>query len=246
MTTGILNSSNTKDGLYKTLLKTGTNNDDYRVAKDNFKRYRDILSNSIKMAKMLYYKRTFNLYQNDVKKTWTLIKETLQQKKRQELPIEFIWNDPIITDLDEIANKFNTYFINIGHSLSEQIHETRSSDEYLNKRINTVFNFTEVSEEYIDSIINNMKSKSSTDYDKISNKLIKSDKDVLIKPLTLLMNQIIHTGEFPKQLKIAKVKPLFKKGNQSSFINYRPISLLPSISKIFEHVMTSQLMEYFI
>ena len=59
------------------------------------------------------------------------------------------------------------------------------------------------------------------------------------------MNQIIHTGEFPKQLKIAKVKPLFKKGNQSSFTNYRPISLLPSISKIFEHVMTSQLMEYF-
>ena len=57
------------------------------------------------------------------------------------------------------------------------------------------------------------------------------------------MNEIIYTGEFPKQLKIAKVKPPFKKGNQSSFANYRPISLLPSISKIFGHVMTSQLME---
>ena len=86
MTTGILNSINTKDGLYKTLLKTGTNNDDYRVAKANFKRYRDILRNSIKRAKMLYYKRTFNLYQNDVKKTWTLIKETLQQKKGRSFP----------------------------------------------------------------------------------------------------------------------------------------------------------------
>ena len=52
LTTGILNSINTKDGLYKTLLKTGTNNDDYRVAKANFKRYRDILRNSIKRAKM--------------------------------------------------------------------------------------------------------------------------------------------------------------------------------------------------
>ena len=92
-----------------------------------------------------------------------------------------------------------------------------------------------------------MKSKSSTGYDNISNKLVNSAKDVLIKPLTLLINQIIRTctGEFPKQLKIAKVKPLFKKGNQSSFTNYRPISLLLSISKIFEHVMTSQLMEYF-
>ena len=77
-----------------------------------------------------------------------------------------------------------------------------------------------------------MKSKSSTGYENILNKLIKSAKDVLIKPLTLLMNQIVHTIKFPKQLKIAKVKPLFKKGNQSSFTNYRPISLLPSISKV--------------
>ena len=84
-----------------------------------------------------------------------------------------------------------------------------------------------------------MKSKSSTGYDNISNKLIENDREVLIKPLTLLMNQIIHTGEFPKQLKIARVKPLFKKGNQSSFTNYRPISLLPSIFNFFEHVMTS-------
>ena len=57
------------------------------------------------------------------------------------------------------------------------------------------------------------------------------------------MNQIIYTGEFPKQLKIAKVKPFFKNGNQSSFTSYRPISLLPSISSFVEHVMTSQLME---
>ena len=59
MATGILNSLNTKDGLYKTLLKTDTNIGDYQVAKANFKRYREILRNSIKRAKMLYYKRTF-------------------------------------------------------------------------------------------------------------------------------------------------------------------------------------------
>ena len=53
MTTGILNSIHTKDGLYKTLLKTDTDSDDYRVAKANFKRYREILRNSIKNAKML-------------------------------------------------------------------------------------------------------------------------------------------------------------------------------------------------
>ena len=135
---------------------------------------------------MLYYKKTFNLYQNDVKKNWALIKETLQQNKKHELPTEFIWNDRIITDLDEIAIKFNTYFINIGHSLSEQIHATRSSDEYLSNRTNTIFNFTEVTEECIDSIIKNMKSKSSTGYDNISNKLVKSAKDVPLKTLDIV------------------------------------------------------------
>ena len=93
---------------------------------------------------MLCYKRTFNLYQNEVKINWALIKETLQQKKKQELSTEFIWNDRIITDLNKIPNKFNTYFINIGQSLSEQIHATRSSDEYLSNRTHTIFNFTEV------------------------------------------------------------------------------------------------------
>ena len=68
MTTGILNCINTKDSLYKTLLQTNTSSDDYRVAKANFKRYREILRNSIKKGQMLYYKKTFKLYQKDVKK----------------------------------------------------------------------------------------------------------------------------------------------------------------------------------
>ena len=77
---------------------------------------------------MLYYKRTFTLYQNNVKQTWGLIKETLQQQKRHELPLAFVSNNGTITDPDGMANQFNKYFINIGHSLSEQIHVTRSSD----------------------------------------------------------------------------------------------------------------------
>ena len=63
--------------------------------------------------------------------------------------------------------------------------------------------------------------------------------------MTLLANQIIHTGEFPRQLKIARVKPLYKKGHESSFSNYHPITLLPSISKILEKVMAEQLVDYF-
>ena len=83
MTTGILNSINTKDRLYKTLLKTDTSSNAYGVAKANFKRYREILRNSIKRAKMLYYKKTFNLYQNDVKKPGHLSKRLYNRKRNR-------------------------------------------------------------------------------------------------------------------------------------------------------------------
>ena len=172
-------------------------------------------------------------------------KRNLTKEKKIERHNEFVWNNRAITDMNEIANEFNRYFISIGHSLSEKIHSVHSSEEYLGQKANTVFKFTVVNEECIDKIIKKLKSKSSTGYDNISNKLIKHARTILVKPLTLLANQIIHTGEFPRQLKIARVKPLYKKGDESSFQNYRPISLLPSISKILEKVMAEQLVDYF-
>ena len=184
------------------------------------------------------------MYQNNVRKTWSVIKETLQRKKKHEMHTEFVWNNHAITDMNEIANEFNRYFISIGHSLSEKIQSVHSSEEYLGQRASTIFKFTVVNEECIDKIIKKLKSKFSTGYD-ISNKLIKHARTILVKPLTLLANQIIHTGEFPRQLKIARVKPLYKKGDESSFSNYRPTSLLPSISKIWEKVMAEQLVDYF-
>ena len=56
---------------------------------------------------------------------------------------------------------------------------------------------------------------------------------------------MLNTGIFPDSLKISKVLPLFKKDNDKLFSNYRPISLLPSISKIFEKVIFNQMSEYF-
>ena len=64
-------------------------------------------------------------------------------------------------------------------------------------------------------------------------------------PLTLLINQCLHTVVYPSQLKMSRVKPLFKSGDKSLFNNYRPISLLPSLSKIFERVIFDQLLAYF-
>ena len=122
---------------------------------------------------------------------------------------EYVCNNNVITDMNVIANEFKKYFVSICYSLSEKIQSVHSSEEYLGQIANSVFKFTEVNEDCIDKNIKKLKSKSSPGYDNISNKLIKHARTVLVKPLTLLANQIIHTGEFPRQLKIARVKPLF-------------------------------------
>ena len=81
ITYGILNFINEKDKLYKLLLKSDINSNSHADLKARFKRYRETLRSIIKEAKRLYYHRTFLLYQNNARKTWSVIKETLQRKK---------------------------------------------------------------------------------------------------------------------------------------------------------------------
>ena len=80
--------------------------------------------------------------------------------------------------------------------------------------------------------MNKLKPKSSSGVDDLSNKVIKHIQEIIAEPLTIIINQMLNTGIFPDSLKISKVLPLFKKDNNKLFSNYRPISLLPSISKI--------------
>ena len=91
-----------------------------------------------------------------------------------------------------------------------------------------------------------MKNKESSGIDGISNKLLKIAKNQITKPVTLIINQMIKTGIFPDKLKISRVTPIYKANKKDQFSNYRPISLLPSLSKIFEYVIYDQLSLYFI
>ena len=90
-----------------------------------------------------------------------------------------------------------------------------------------------------------LKNKTSSGHDGISIRLLKYLSPALLKPLTLIINQSLITGLFPEKLKIAKVQPLFKKGDEEQIENYRPISLLTSISKVFEKVVFLQLTNIF-
>ena len=102
-----------------------------------------------------------------------------------------------------------------------------------------------ITEEYTIKALENLENKSSSGHDGISNKLLKSIKCSVSKSLTIIINQMITTGIFPDAFKVSKVIPILKKGDCSLMSNYRPISLLPTISKIFERVIHDQMYEYF-
>ena len=103
------------------------------------------------------------------------------------------------------------------------------------------FNFQEVDENTIVKIIDKFPCKTSSGPDLILMKLVKYMKNLIALPISVIVNQMLLTGIFPDRLKLTKVTPIFKKDDKISFTIYRPISLLPSTSKIFEKVIYDQL-----
>ena len=110
-----------------------------------------------------------------------------------------------------------------------------------------MYNFTVelITEETTMEILNNLKPKPSCGYDGISTKLLKTCKLEICKSLTLVINQTLSTGIFPDSLNVAKVIPLYKKGDKALLDNHRPIFILPSISKIFVKFIFNQINDHF-
>ena len=100
------------------------------------------------------------------------------------------------------------------------------------------------SEEEIIEICGTCRSGSAVGHDSISMNLIKDSVDKIIFPITGIINLSITSGIVPNQLKIARVIPLFKSGEQDIFTNYRPVSVLPAFSKILERVMYNRLLRF--
>jgi len=94
-------------------------------------------------------------------------------------------------------------------------------------------------------IIDDLKNKSNCGIDGISNKILKGIKMEIMKPLSTLINKSLTEGEFPNELKATKIIPIYKAKSKDNVNNYRPISLLSSISKIYEKAMFTRIYKYF-
>jgi len=108
-----------------------------------------------------------------------------------------------------------------------------------------LFNFKYVSTYEIEKVAKSLKIKESHGYDEIPTKVIKQSVSYISLPLAHICKLMLRSGTFPTRLKFAEIKPIYKKGERMDISNYRPISLLPSFSKIFEKIIFQRLMYYF-
>ena len=173
--------------------------------------------------------------------TWTVLKSFLPNNNTS--------SNLVCDDSYSKACEFNDHFANVATDLLNKRNNCVGDCHAFNlpeqgKRENTFTAFNLVSEvEVMDEIIR-LKNKKSVGVDNISVQVLKSCSDILIKAITYLINKSLIGGKVSNFWKIAKVIPLHKKGDRSNPDNYRPISLLPCISKLLERIVQLQLLRY--
>ena len=244
---GIIKSIKYRDNLYKLLKSTPQNSVEYPIRKQNLNVYNKLLKKLIHTAKENYYGREFEKYKTSTKKTWNTINEIINKCKHETLPDQFVINGDSITNKSVIAENFNHHFATIGSDLASSIEnvENITNDHYLRGNIHSEFQFHQIDIEMVENTIQNLNSTKSTGYDGLSIDLIKQIGHIIAEPLSFIINCSLALSIFPEKLKIAKIIPIYKKGDKHQIENYRPISILPVISKVFEKVAYNQLFEYF-
>jgi hypothetical protein len=161
-------------------------------------------------------------------------------------------DNKVIMNQDKIANTFNKDFLSTANSIISDNNKHISSGTInpITYLVN-IFSrsFTKMSWQYastyeIEKIMKSLKTKNSSGYDEISNRIIKLSTPFIISPLTHTCNTVLNTGVFADRLKFAIVKPLCKKGKIQEISNYRPISLMTSSSKIIEKLVYARLVTH--
>jgi hypothetical protein len=150
----------------------------------------------------------------------------------------------IISDSKEILEYFNKYFCEIGEKLASSIPHTNNeyNTEHENNSSNCYFYKTNKTE--VLNVISELNSDASSGHDGISCKLYKYCKNELCQPIAQLVNLCLKEGIFPDILKIGKVTAIHKSGDKTNPLNYRPITVLPILSKILEKIILSRLNSY--
>ena len=197
----------------------------------------------IRISKKRYFSDKFNNCKNDVKRTWSIINGILHTKNNKSpIPDALKFGSNIIHDPKQIANAFNDFFVNVGPTLASNIHSNTTAEQYLNDANPTTLFMTPTDESKIYKVaLSCLKPNKSADYDNVKPSILRKVIHFIVKPLAYIINLSLHNGIVPDHLKIAKVIPIYKKGDPKASDNYRPVSVLSCFSKIFERIVYNRI-----
>ena len=227
--------------LKKLSIKLKTN-DKIMLARYNLEKR--IYKNAINRTKKDYLFQKLKQAGGNSKETWKILNNNcgLQSGLDEINTIKSQTGNLLFNNI-EISNEFSKYYKDAATDLASLLNvNTEEHKEYLPDRKDE-WEFIVVTKEEVMKTIQSLKNKRSSGFDGISNRLIKNIGDIIAKPISKLINQSITEANFPKILKEAKVVPIHKKGSKLEVANYRPISLLPALSKIWEKIINTQLTE---
>lgn len=209
-----------------------------------FKKYRNMLTKIIRVAKENDLKSKLIQESSDARKIWKTINQ-LMGKTTNKLPSSMNFVNKTLSSDREITEEFNSYFSTVASKLVADIEPTNVAYEsFLPAPVPFSFFLRPTTEQEIIDVIRSLKI-TSPGYDDISIKILKKCPTEISAFFKFFINKCFKDGFFPKQLQIAKVIPIYKKGEKLVNTNYRPVSILPTFSKIIEKKISVRLLDYF-
>ena len=143
------------------------------------------------------------------------------------------------------ANNCNKFFSTVGETLVKHPKNLAVTPKSPKTETKPTFQFQNESVENVEKMINELNEKTATGNDEINVKLIKDLKKEISPILMKIINLGYETNDFPSIMKSAIIKPIYKKDDKNDIANYRPIAILPALSKIIERSASKQLVSFF-
>ena len=206
-----------------------------------------MLTRLIKIAERKYYADLLENNKSNLKKTWNILKTIINKKKVHKVNENFkLSDDSITSDKMVISENFNEFFVNVGYNLAKRIPNVNVSPrDFMGDRLIESIYLEAVTSVEIDQIIKELEN-GAPGCDDITAFVLKDTRQSINSPVCYLCNLSLSEGVFPKELKLVNVLLLFKSGDPMLFNNYRPVSLLCVLSKVFEKVMYTRLLDFLV
>ena len=219
-----------------------------RMRRSVYNQYRNFVNGKIRKSKINYFEGKFDLYKSNIRGTWKIINDIIRPRAASDgrSVRELIVNGSVVSDDAGIAGEFNKFFSTVGSSIAQSLDQpSMDFKSFLPDECPVTFNFSPVSAPEVSRIISSLKNKSA-DINSLPAGALKSVSGVVSPVVAEMVNLSFRSGSFPDSEKIARVVPIYKDGSQADVSNYRPISILPLFSKVYEKVVYRQLYEYLI